>query len=171
MRRRSSAHAIRRGRRATRHRRTVFARPGPEGEAGAAPIEFVTGLGLLVLPVVVLVVSLPVWAEVQAMGRLAAQQAARTIVTASEPAAAMPAATAAAESVAANYGRELAGAPHAKWTNPDGDAAEAGEPGQAVTVTVAVRMPALPLPLIGDATAFDWEVAHTEVVDRYRSLP
>lgn len=141
-------------------------------QGGAAPIELVAGLGLLVLPVVILVVSLPVWAEVRSMGTVAAQQAARTIVTAPEPTAAYPAAAAVAEAVAANFGRELVGAPRVAWFHRADAAGTAGSGAQeVVTVTVTVRLPAITVPLIGSWGAVDWDVRHAEAVDRYRSRP
>lgn len=138
-------------------------------EHGYVATELVAALGLLLLPVVLVVVSVPVWSEVQSMGRVAAQQAARAAVLAPDDAAARAAATTAAGIVAANHGRSLAGPVRLEAT-VDRSAGTLGTQ-QLVTATVPVELPAVPLPLLADLTAVTWEVSHTQPVDPYRSVP
>lgn len=134
---------------------------------GYVAAELAAALGLLLLPVAVVVVSLPVWSEVQAMGRVAAQQAARAAVMAPDDDGARAAATAAATTVVTNHGRSLA-AP----VRLSGSLRPAAGGAQAlVTATVTVELPVVGLPLLGDLTAVDWEVSHTQPVDLYRSRP
>lgn len=136
-------------------------------QLGFALPEFVAGLGLLVLPVTMLVAMLPVWLEVQSMGHLAAQQAARAAVLAPSDGDAVGAATRAARTVAANHGRRLVGPVRLHGTVEQ----RPGGPQVLVTATVTVRMPALAVPGLGAVAAFDWGVSSTQPVDVYRSVP
>lgn len=133
-------------------------------EGGFAAVEFVAGLALLVLPMAVLVVSLPVWAETQSSARVVAREAARVLVGADDDAQGRAAATAMAGRVADNLGVELVGVPHFEGSveGPPGRESE-------VSATVTVRLPLLALPLLADLTAVDWTVEHREPVDAYRS--
>lgn len=133
-------------------------------EGGFAAVEFVAGLALLVLPMAVLVVSLPVWAETQSSARAVAREAARVLVGADDDAQGHAAATAMAGRVADNLGVELVGVPHFEGSveGPPGRESE-------VSATVTVRLPLLALPLLADLTAVDWTVEHREPVDAYRS--
>lgn len=131
--------------------------------AGFAALEFALGLGALVLPVALLVVSVPVWSETQTTARVAAQQAARAAALAPDHAAAVHAATEAAAAVVANHGRDLR-APVRVTTEP-------GAPQPQVRATVTVPMPAVALPLLADLTAIDWSVSSTQPIDLYRSVP
>lgn len=147
------------------------------GRDGTAAVELSAGLGLLVLPVVVLVASLPAWAAAQTAGRAAAREAARAVATAPDPTLASDLAQEAAAVVAANHGHTLVGevrlryaerpAPRPSWLHP-----AAADPTQTeVTATVTVRLPALSLPGLGAVGAVDWSVSHSEPLDRYRSTP
>jgi hypothetical protein len=135
---------------------------------GFTAAEFAAGVGLLIFPIAVLVLSLPVWAQTQEAGRLAAQQAARAIVVADDHAAGLARADALAGEVLDNLGVERVGG-----LDVDGELrpVAAGQPQQLVTVTVTVRMPAVSLPLIGAWATFDHRVSHSQPVDRYRGFP
>lgn len=138
-------------------------------QAGFTVAEFAAGVGFLVLPVSLLVMSLPGWIETQEAARVAAQQAARAVVTAPDHATGIARGTAVADEVLANRGVAMAGP-----VAVDGvvaPPAAAGQPQSLVTVTVTVRMPALSLPLVGDWAAWDHAVSHTQPVDVYRSYP
>lgn len=137
-------------------------RPGAD-EAGGIPIEFALGVGVLVLPVALLVLTLPQWAERQSAARLAAREAARAVVLAESPAAGVAAGEAAAARVAVNHDIDPG----------DFQVAFAGSVarGEAVTATLTARFPATSFPGLVDVAAFTWTVAHTEQVDHYRSLP
>lgn len=139
-----------------------------DDQRGAVPLELALGVGLLVLPVALLVAVFPGWAERTAMARVAAQEAARAAVLAEAPAD------------AANAGRAMALQIAANHDVPEGDVtAEVSVPVDAAgdlhrgadvvaTVTVAIRMPALPL--TGAGWSVGWTVTHRERVDDHRSL-
>lgn len=132
-------------------------------EAGGVPVEFALGVGVLILPVALLVLSLPTWVERQSAARLAAQEAARAVVLADSLPAGLAAGETAAAQVAENHGIE----PGDFTVSLTGDLTR----GEAITATVRARFPALALPGFGDAAGFSWTVTHTELVDAYRSLP
>lgn len=132
-------------------------------ERGGVPVEFALGVGVLVLPVALLVLSLPTWVERQSAARLAAQEAARAAVLADSMAAGTAAGQAAAAQVAVNHAID----PADLTVTFTGGVAR----GQELTATVTARFPALAIPGIGDAAGFTWAVHHTERVDAYRSIP
>lgn len=127
------------------------------------PIEFALGVGLLLLPVAVLVLTFPMWAERQSLARLAAQEAARTVVVAGDPAGGHAAGTALAHRIAANHGA------------PDAITAVSyeGAPvrGGSVTAVVTVAVPVPDLPVFGAVADVAWTTRHTERVDPYRGFP
>lgn len=135
-------------------------------DAGFAAVELVAGVALLVLPVALLVLSVPVWAETQTSARTIAREAARVLALADDDATGRAAALAMAARIADNLGVELVAPPTLEGTVD-------APPGRAGTVTarVTVRLPLLGLPLLADLTEVDWTVAHDEPVDAYRSRP
>lgn len=132
-------------------------------EAGGVPVEFALGVGVLVLPVALLVLTLPTWVERQSAARLAAREAARTVVVADSLAAGIAAGHDAAARVATNHGIDPADLP----VTFAGSLARGG----TVTATVDARFPATAFPGLGAAGAFSVTITHTEHVDAYRSLP
>lgn len=136
---------------------------GIAGERGQVPVELALAVGLLVLPVAILVVSLPVWIERQSAARVAAQEAARAVVLADSWAEGTRRGALVAEQVASNHGI------------PPGEVSVGFrgelERGAEVAALVRVRMPALALPAIGAVGEWSWTVSHTEQVDLYRSFP
>lgn len=136
------------------------------GERGFAAVEFVAGLGLLVLPIAVVVLSVPVWAETQTAARTVARESARVLAVADDDTSGRRDAAAMADQVAANLGVELVAGPTFTGT-VEGPAGQESE----VTATVTVRLPLLGLPFLTDLAAVDWPVAHAEPVDPYRSRP
>lgn len=127
------------------------------------PVEFALGAGALVLPVALLVVTLPTWVERQSAAHLAAREAARTVVLADSLAAGMAAGEEAAARVATNHGID----PGEFSVTFAGDLAR----GEAITATLVARFPATVFPGLGDVAAFTRTVTHTELVDHYRSFP
>ncbi|MBW3620566.1 MAG: hypothetical protein KY461_09990 [Actinobacteria bacterium] len=142
-------------------------RVGPAREDGFVAAEYAAGVGLLLLPVTVLVLSLPVWFETLEAARVAAQQAARAVVTAADDASGVVAAERIAAETLANRGVTQVGGLDVRGTlrHPP-----AGDPQELVTVAVTVRVPAVQLPLIGTWAALDRTVSHTQPVDRYRTI-
>ncbi|MDX1659732.1 MAG: hypothetical protein R3343_12995 [Nitriliruptorales bacterium] len=140
-------------------------------ERGSAAIELVAGVGLLVFPAVLLVLSLPTWAQARTAAEVAAREAARTVVLADDPMgpAATAAGRAAAETVLANHGRRLVGEPTFEWDRVDAAGGRVRQ--DQVAATVTIRMPAVAVPFVGSWAAFDWSTTHVEPLDIYRSVP
>lgn len=131
-------------------------------ERGTAAIETPLALLLLLVPVALMVITIPAWPERQTVARAAATQAARTAVLADS----WDEATAAGEDAVARSG--------ANYGLPAGDLTVAWEGtlarGGTVTARVTVRMPALVVPGLGRIGAWSWTASHSELVDRYRSF-
>lgn len=129
-------------------------------DRGASSLELALGAGLLLMPVVVLVLSLPTWVERQSAARLAAAEAARAAATSETQATGTAAAAGLITTIAANHGIASS---DVSW-RIDGTLTRGG----AIEVAVTVRFPALP---VRGAPGFAWTAVHQETVDRYRSLP
>lgn len=144
-------------------RMATLRRTARVGQVGAVPIEFALGVGVLVLPVALLVLSLPPWVERQSAARLAAREAARAVVLADTFAEGVAAGETAAARVAVNHDIDPG----------DFNVAVTGNlvRGGAVTATVSARFPATAVPGLTEVASFIWTTAHTEQVDAYRSLP
>ncbi len=131
-------------------------------ERGTTAIETPLALALLLIPVALMVITIPTWPERQTLARAAAAQAARTAVLADSWDEATAAGEDAVARAGANYGLP-AGDLTVDW---DGTLAR----GSTVTARVTVRMPALVIPGLGRVGAWSWTASHGEVVDRYRSF-
>ncbi|HYT24928.1 MAG TPA: hypothetical protein VEP73_00380 [Actinomycetota bacterium] len=142
--------------------RTRRRRRARSGGAGYAAVEFVLGICLVVLPVALLVLSLPIWSERQSMAQRAAEESARQVVLAPSWQDGVVEGRRVVAEVARNYGLP-AGALRVRF---DG----ALQRGATVTSRVTVPMPALAIPLVGRAAAWHWTAVHVEHVDSYRSL-
>jgi hypothetical protein len=131
-------------------------------EGGYVSLELVLGLALLVLPIALIVLTLPTWLARQNLARLAAQQAARSAVIAASPEQGV----AAAGGVAADAGLD-----------PSKDLKVAWEPGSSfargglVTAMVTVQSPAIAIPFLGSFGSFPLTARFSERVDQYRSGP
>lgn len=128
-------------------------------EDGSVPIEFVLGIGLLVLPVALLVLQVPRWLDRAHLAEDLALESARLCAQ--------------SDSLAQGQARAAAFAgasPHVvsvRCDDPQGDI----EPGSPVVASVTVRVPALTVPIIGiNQGAFNLTRRHTERVDQYRSF-
>jgi hypothetical protein len=140
-------------------------RVGRAPEGGFVVAEFVLGVAVLVLPVALLVLSLPVWAEHQATARAIAREVGRTI--ARDDVCDLAQARATAEIMGGNLGLDR-GEVHV-----DLDCAQGLPlaPGGSVRVEVTVAMPALEVPGIGRVGGWSWTARHTEPVDVYVGAP
>lgn len=134
-------------------------------ERGFAAIELSAGVALLVLPIVLLVVSLPRWSDRQDLARVAAREAARTVglsgwcdAAGAEQAVRRVATDAGLDPAALRLGLDCA---------PSAPLPRAG----TVTAAVTVAMPALVVPVLGSVPAWSWTVRHREPVDPYGSRP
>ena len=134
-------------------------------ERGFAAIELSAGIALLVLPVALLVLTLPEWSGRQGLARLAARDGARAVALTGwcDPAVGERAAA----SIASGAGLPE-GALHVVVDCVAGTALARGGD---VTVRATVRMPAIAVPLIGSVAAWSWTAVHREPVDPYGSRP
>ena len=123
----------------------------------------VLAIGLLMFPLVMLVSALPRWVETRSMAELAAQEAARSVVLASDQGIGETVGLARAREIAENHG----------FGSADIDVSFSGilDWGQEITATVTVDTPILDVPGIGTFAAADVVVSHTERVDDFRSFP
>lgn len=135
------------------------------GERGFAALELSAGVAMLVLPVVLLVVSLPRWSDRQGVARIAARDAARTVGLLGW------CDRAAADAVVRRVSVDAGIEPGAMRLAVDCTAATPLPRGGAVTARVTVAMPALAVPLIGAAAGWSWTAEHREPIDPYGSRP
>jgi len=129
---------------------------------GSAPISLALGVGLLVFPVLLLVLSLPTWEARSVDARDAAAAAARALVTADTWSDGVAAADAAVYAVASTDG----------VASEDLSATYSGSltRGAAVTAEVTVTIPAGRIPGIASFGAVHYSASSTQQVDDYRSL-
>jgi hypothetical protein len=128
-------------------------------ERGSVPIEFVLGLGLLVLPVALLVLQIPRWLERVHLAEGIALESARLCAQAD--------AVSEGQTRAASF---AARSPHVTGVRCDFGAGRV-EPGTPVQASVTVRVPALTVPIIGvNQGEFLITRRHTERIDEYRSF-
>ena len=128
---------------------------------GFVAIEWVAAVTLLLVPVVVLVGTLPTWAERRHVATIAAREGSRALVR-EWPAMSPTAAQMAALFVAADHGID----------SDEVDvqvAAGSGARGSTVEVTVRITMPAIAVP--GGPSVRGWTYTATSVrrIDDYRS--
>ena len=130
-------------------------------ESGFVATELVLALGLLVLPVALLVLTLPGWSERQVTARVISREVARRT---------------AREGVSDVAGaRELTATMAANLDVPPGDLSidvssvdgVVLTPGADVEAQVTVWMPAVELPGVGAVGSLSWTARHREPVDRY----
>ena len=132
-------------------------------ERGAVAVELPAAIGLLLIPMALLVITIPTWPERQTVARAAAIEAARTAVLAGSWDEGIADGHATVALAAENYGLDPADLTLA-WS---GDFVRGG----SVTATVTVRMPALVIPGLTTIEPWTWASSHTERIDDYRSLP
>ena len=138
-------------------------RPSPSllEQGSATPLSLVLGMGLIVMPVLVLVLTLPTWEQRAVDAQDAARNAARALV------------------VADDWGDGVAAADQAVSQVVAGDNLVAGdvglrlagslEPGATVTASVTVLVPAGNVPGLGFIGALHYTASSTQHVDAYRA--
>lgn len=133
-------------------------------QRGSVAIELALGAGLLLIPVAMLVLTVPTWSERQATARAIVREISRSAAIAGtcDPGAA----NAIARSMAANLGLD----PADVRAELDCVAGRLLPRGGRITAGVTVRMPAARIPGVTDVAAWSWTVRHTEPVDPYRSF-
>ena len=127
---------------------------------GFVAIELVLAIGLLLFPVVMLVGTLPQWSERQHAAVVAAREATRAADRA-WPADGSVEAERVAREVMTSYG--IAANDVKVSVSPPPDR------GGLLTARVTVRMPAIEVPLIANATAWSWTTSESVRIDDYRS--
>ena len=139
--------------------------PPPAGrDGGFAATELVLGVGVLLLPVALLVLTLPTWSERQTTARAIAREVARAAVASGRcdhgDAAAL----------ASSMARNLGLAPGDASVGLECSGTALG-PGDDVEAAVTVRMPAVHVVGIGDVAGWSWTAHHRQPVDVYVSAP
>ena len=132
-------------------------------QEGYVALELALGIGVLVLPLTVMVLTFPTWVERQSLARSASQEAARTVVLADSWDQGVSEATGLVRQMAANDGL-----PSAEVSVAFSGALARGS---SVTASVSVTVPGASLPLIGSVGAWSVSASDTEQVDLYRSFP
>jgi hypothetical protein len=136
-----------------------------ESERGFIATELALGLGLLVFPVALLVLTLPGWSERQATARVITREVARRL--AREGICDEAVARSLGVTMARNLGLPSDGF-DVEVVCPGGAVLS---PGADVEARVTVQMPAVEIPGIGAVGAWSWTARHREPVDRYGASP
>ena len=130
-------------------------------EAGFVATELALGVGLLVFPVALLVLTLPGWSERQVTARVISREVARRV--AREGVCDAAAARALGAAMAHNLGVPGDGR-RSTCRCSDGTPLP---PGSDIEARVTVTIPAVQVPGIGAVGAWSWTARHREPVDRY----
>jgi hypothetical protein len=132
-----------------------------DSDRGFVAIEFVLGIGLLVVPVALLVLTLPGWSERQSVARVIAREAAVRVAAVGICDSEM------ARQLGAAMAENLA-VPVADITVRLGCLPGAALPPESeVEADVTVTIPGVVIPGIGTIGAWSWTARHREPVDRY----
>lgn len=138
------------------------------GDSGYAPVEVALGIGLLLLPVAVVVMSFGPWLESRVVAEAMAAEASRAAVLALD----VDQGSSVAAEIAANHGIDPEDF-DVGWCGAVPDVGASGsctfERGSSVTVDVRVWTPAITTPW-GEVGGVWVSMAHSEPVDLYRSL-
>lgn len=129
-------------------------------DSGLIQIEFLVAIGVLLFPVAIFALTIAPVVERRNVAGRAAAEAARAYAVASTEADGLAAAAAIVEQIDGNYSFDLA-------LSVVGDLDRGG----FVTATVAVILPAIVFPGVGEAPGVTYTASHQEDIDLYRSLP
>jgi hypothetical protein len=132
-------------------------------ERGIAAIDMFVVVIVAMIPVFVIVMSVPSWVERMSFARVAAQEAARAVVLADTLEEGRAQAGVVVNEIAANYDVPSGGSSFAL----SGEL----ERGATISATVSVQTPTLTIPFITTVGSTTLSSTHSEVVDHYRSLP
>ena len=147
----------------TRAHVAASARVSPE--RGFVVIEFAAGIAFLVLPVALLVLALPSWAERQSVARVVAREVGRTV--ARDGRCSVGDARRLAAVVAVNHGLAARDVSVALGCAPGATLPAGG----SVVVAATVREPGLRVPGIGRVGEWSFTARHAEPVDPYAGVP
>lgn len=135
---------------------------GRRGERGTAAMELPLLIALVLIPLGLLVITVPTWIERQHAARVAASEAGRAIVTSASD---DPFADADAVVAAVALGHGL---PAGALELEVGSVLARGVP---VTVEVTVEIPAVRLPGLSSLAPVRWTASHTERYPDLAELP
>jgi hypothetical protein len=140
---------------------------GPKHEArerGYVAGELALGIGLLLFPVALLVLTLPTWSERQTTARSIAREVARIVAVAGVCDRTRASVT--GEEMARNLGLSVGD------IDVQLDCATGARlpRGRNVRASVTVAVPAVEFPGIGSVGAWSWTAHHSEPIDQYRSF-
>jgi hypothetical protein len=135
-----------------------------ERERGYVAAELALGIGLLVFPVALLVLTLPTWSERQTTARSIAREVSRVVAVAGV--CDRQRATKTGNDMARNLGL----APGDIAVALDCPVGARLPRGGSVRASVTVSVPAVDIPGIGGVGAWSWTAHHSEPVDQYRSF-
>lgn len=143
-------------------------------ERGFVVPEWLMGIGLIIMPVIVIVASIAPWYQRANMATLIAQEAARTMVLAESWDEGEADARRVATEIAANHGMSAewcpAPAPGCLSITFDGTTPGVLTRATEIAVSVEVPIPGVVVPGIGSVAEFQWTQSHIERVDDYRSI-
>ena len=139
-------------------------RHGRSREGGYVAAELALGVGLLVFPVALLVLTLPTWSERQTTARSIAREASRVVAVAGV--CDRGRATDTGHDMARNLGLAPSDVDVRLDCVPGGRLPRGG----SVRASVTVAVPAVTFPGIGSVGAWSWTAHHSEPVDQYRSF-
>lgn len=129
-------------------------------EKGFVTVEFVAGVGFLVLPTMLLVTVFPTWWERVSMARVASREAARTYVLTQD----QTQATNVVKTIQDNYNMP----DRTMNVTFNGDPKARGSEVEAVVTT---KIPVVNIPLLGfNGNVITLTERHSEPVDQYRSF-
>ena len=130
-------------------------------------MQWIVGLGLVVVPAAVMVLSLAPWYERAGVGALAAQEAARTAAMAGSWAEGVRAARALVSDIGSD---RCAEGPSCLDLTLSSSLPGVLDRGGTVTARVGVTLPGVVIPFLGSFGSFVHWVIVVESVDPYRSL-
>lgn len=133
-------------------------------QRGFVATELALGIGVLLVPVAMLVLTVPSWSERQATARAIAREAGRTVAVAGW--CDLDRARAVSNAMALNLGVEPGDVSVALEDCAPGRLPRGG----VVTVSVTIQLPAVAIPGIANVAEWHWTARHTEPVDPYRSF-
>jgi hypothetical protein len=142
---------------------TVHRRDWPR-EGGYVAAELALGIGLLVFPVALLILTLPMWSERQTTARSIAREVSRVVAVAGVCDRGRAAET--GGDMARNLGLASSDIDVQLDCMPGARLPRGG----SVRASVTVAVPAVTLPGIGSVGAWSWTAHHSEPVDQYRSF-
>jgi len=132
-------------------------------DRGVAAVDMFAVIIIAMIPVFVIVMSVPSWVERMSFARVAAQEAARAAVLADTWEEGQAQAGDVVTEIAANY--DVPGGTSSLALSG------ALERGATVSATVSVQTPTLTIPFVTTVGSTTLSSTHTEIVDHYRSLP